>query len=220
MREVIFLPKPITPTQNKVLIEIEDTYDIKTSKGGVLMSNAAHFDAEADSTGYNLSEWIIRTGVVHTMPRVLTMGGWDWMPNKGEVNVGDQVYWSIARFFTYPVIQTDDKRMFLLVDYHDLILKKVDGKPVPVNGFYLFTQMTEERKVFEHTIVDKLEEYKIVAIGDEIQYESDSFNYESIWEVGDTCILMVPPFKLESKISQEFENEYFLAQKRHILMSK
>ena len=220
MREITFLPNPIIPVLNKVLVEVENTYDVKTSKGGVIMPNAAHFEAEADSTGYNLSEWIIRTGVVHTMPRELSIRGYDWHPNKGEIQVGDQVYWSIARFFNYPVIQTDDKRMFLIVDYHDLIMKKVDGKPVPVNGFYLFTQMTAERKIFEHTIVDKLEEYKIVAIGDEVQYESDSFNYKSMWEVGDVCLLMVPPFKLEAKISHEFDEEYFLAQKRHILMSK
>jgi len=168
--------------------------------------------------GFELSQWIIRTGVVHTMPRKLSMGGYDWEPNPGEIKVGDQVYWSIARFFQYPVIVTDDKKMFLLVDYHDLILKKVGDTPVPVNGFYLFTQMSSERKIFEHTIVDKLEEYKIVAIGDEVEYELDQFNYDAIWEVGDVCTLLVPPFKLEAKISQEFDEEYFLVQKRHILM--
>lgn len=220
MKDVIFLEKPIIPVQNKVLIEIEDTYDLKKSKGGVLMPNAAHFEAEADSTGYHLSEWIIRTGTVHAMPRELTMGGYDWHPNKDEVKVGDQVYWSIARFFNYPVIQTDDKRIFLIVDYHDLIMKKVGEKPVPINGFYLFTQQVVIRTVFEHVYEEKLEEYRIEAIGDEIQYESDSFNYKAIWEVGDVCLLMVPPFKLEANISQEFKLEYFLAQKRHILMSK
>lgn len=220
MREVIFLPKPITPVRNQVLVEIEDTYDEKTSSGGVIMHNAAHFEAEADSTGFNLSEWIIRTGVVHTMPRTLTLGGYDWHPNEGEVKVGDQVYWSIALFFKYPVIVTDDKRTFLLVNYHDLILKKVDGKPVPINGYYLFTQEVVDRVVFEHEYQEKLEEYKIVAIGDQVEYESDAFNYESIWEVGDICTLMVPPFKLESNISREYDKEYFLAQKRHILMSK
>ena len=218
MKEVILLEKPITPVLNKVLIEIEDTYNSKISKGGIIMNNAAHFDAEADSTGFELSQWIIRTGAVHTMPRVLSKGGYDWTPIQDEVKVGDQVYWSIARFFQYPVLQTDDKRMFLLVDYHDLIMKKVEGNPIPINGFYLFTQMTDERKIFEHTIIDKLEEYKIVAIGEEVQYEMNQFNYDSIWEAGDICTLMIPPFKLEAKISQEFDEEYFLAQKRHILM--
>ena len=220
MKEITFLENPITPLRNQVLIEVEDTYSVKESKGGIIMSNAAHFEAEADSTGFNLSEWIIRSGVVHTMPRVLTAGNYDWLPIKGEIKVGDQVYWSIILFFNYPVIQTDDKRMFLLVNYHDIILKKVDNKPVPVNGFYLFTQKTAERKVFDHTIVDKLEEYKIKAVGEEIEYSNDKFNFDPIWGVGDNCILMVPPYKLEADTDREFDEQYFLAQKRHILMSK
>ena len=99
-------------------------------------------------------------------------------------------------------------------------MKKVGETPVPINGFYLFTQMVMERTVFEHVYEEKLEEYRIEAIGDEIEYEADAFNYKAIWEVGDVCMLMVPPFQLESNISQEFKLKYFLAQKRHILMSK
>jgi hypothetical protein len=219
VKEITFLKNPPTPLNNQILIEIEDTYDLKKSKGGVLMPNAAHFEAEADSTGFNLSEWIIRTGTVHTMPRELSMGDYDWQPND-EIKVGDEVYWSISRFFNYPVIQTDDKKMFLIVDFHDLIVKKVEGKPVPINGFYLFIQMTSERKIFEHTIVDKLEEYKIVAIGEDVVYEHEPFNFKAEWEVGDRCVLMVPPFRLEAETSQEFDKKYFLAQKRHILMGK
>jgi hypothetical protein len=110
--------------------------------------------------------------------------------------------------------------VFLVVDYHDLIMKKVDGKPVPINGFYLFTQIVIERVIYEHVYDEKTEEYRIEVIGNEVQYESDSFNYKAIWEVGDVCLLMVPPFQLEANISQEFDEVYFLAQKRHILMSK
>jgi co-chaperonin GroES (HSP10) len=152
MRNVIHLKNTVIPTQNKVLVRIEDTYDIKKTDSGIWLPNAAHFEAEADSTGHNLSEFIIRTGVVEKMPRKLYRGNWDWYPNEDEIKEGDQVYWPIVRFFEYTVVKTDDGGLYILVDFHDIHMKKVNGKPIPVNGFYLFEQVISERKVFEHII--------------------------------------------------------------------
>lgn len=219
MRDIVFIEKPIIPLHNQVLIKVEDTYDDKTSKGGIIMHNAASFDAEADSTGYNLSQWIIRSGIVHTMPRELSQQDYDWKPNKGDIKEGDEVFWPIVKFFDYPVLKTDAGDLFLLVNYHDIHLKIVDGKPVPVNGYYLFTQSTRERVIFEYVHEETTGRYRLEIIGDDVEYDYEEFNYGADWKVGDECLLAVPPFKLEAEISQQFEKQYFLAQKRHILMS-
>ena len=218
MRNVTFLETAPIPTHNKVLVRVKDTYDEKKTASGIILSNAAHFESEADSPGFNLSEWIVRTGVVEKMPRILSLSNYDWYPND-EISVGDQVYWPIVRFFEYEVIKTDDGGLFMLVDYHDIHLKKVDGVAIPVNGFILFTQEKRTESALEYSVEKDEQWFDIVRIGQDIKYEYEPFNYEAEWEEGDRCILNVPPYKLEAETTREFDEQYFLAQKRHILMA-
>lgn len=218
MREPEYINDIITPVNNKVLVQVADTYSTKQRKSGTLLANAAHEDATSDSDGYKLSEFIIRTGKIARMPRTVSPV-YDWYP-VDEFKEGDKVYWPIVKFFDYPVLKTLDGRMFMLIDYFDIHLKEVEGKPVPVNGFYLFEQETKGRDIFEYHVEESTNWYKIVAIGKEIKYVNDILNYKSDWVVGDVVYLNVPPFKLEADTAEEFDKQYFLAQKRHILISR
>ena len=85
MREVEFIDKEIQPIHSEVLIRIEDTFDEKISKSGVVMVNAAHEEAEADSAGYTLSDWMIRYGAVAQLPRMITRTGYDW---ESKIEIG------------------------------------------------------------------------------------------------------------------------------------
>lgn len=201
---------------NKVLVRVEDTYSVKERKSGILMANAAHEEAKADSPGFTLSEFIIRTGVIEKMPRSLVKA-YDWYPKHGEIKEGDQVYWPIVNFFDYQKFKTIDGNYYIAVPYFDLHLKKVDGKPVPVNGYYLFSKEIVDKAIMEYEYQEETGRFVIEAIGEDVEFEDPKNNFEPHWEVGDVCLLSVPPFQLEAETSEEFGKQYFLAQKRHIL---
>ena len=218
MRDILYLDKLVTPTQNKVLVRVDDTFDVKERNSGVILANAAHDEAEADSPGFNLSEFMIRRGVVERMPRTLTVG-YDWHPVEGEISEGDTVYWPISRFFDYPVIKTLDDELFLIVDYFDIHAKREGDIVVPVNGFYLFSKQVAEKAILEYEYEEATGYYILEKMGVDVKYENDQYNVKPIWEEGDVCMLYVPPFKLEGDTSEEFDKEYYLAQKRHIRLA-
>lgn len=205
-----------TPPQGKILVEIDYDYYERTSQGGIVLPNAAHEEAECDSDGYTLSEWIIRHGKIVDIGETDTPD-YDWNFN-GELAVGDVVYWSIVRFFDYPLIKCE-KKYYLLMDLHEIILKVVDGKPVPVNGFYLFSNTPIKDGWGAYEIERYNPWYKLEKMGEEVIYDHYEFNYTDLWEAGMDCLLLVPPFKLEADTNRHLENDYFLAQKRHILMA-
>lgn len=200
----------------KLLVEIDYNYYERESKGGVILPNAAHEEAEADGDGFNLSEWIIRHG------KVVRMGesdneSYDWV-SDGEIKVGDVVYWSIVRYFDYPLIEVD-KTYYLIVDYHDILVRVRNEELSPVNGFYLFTNEPLEDGWGAFVAVKHNPWYRLEQMGEEVKYEHYEFNYSGIWEVGMDCLLLVPPIKLEADTNRHLDKDYFVAQKRHILMS-
>lgn len=195
---------PIIPTHNRVLVKIKNTYDEKVSKGGIILPNMAHEDAQADSAGFNLSEWIIREGIVERMPRVIG-NGYDWKP-KHEINVGDRVYFPIVRFFDYPVLKIDDD-YFLVVDYFDIYMRERDGVREPVNGYVIFRNETKKEKYLDYEVEKPSEWFTIEKMGQEVEYEYEELNYEREFKEGDRVILNVPPFK---------HDDIYLAQTRHI----
>lgn len=212
------MAKVPTPMHNKVIVRIDDTYSLKMRKSGILAANAAHEEAEADSEGYELSEFIIRHGVVEKLPRVI-FPEYDWQANENEINVGDKVFWPIINFFQSPIIHTFNGDVFIVVNYYDIHLKIVDSEPVPVNGYYLFEKCKKKESALDYSVEKDSGWYSIKAIGKDVVYDNDNFNYPPIWETGDRCLLNVPPFQLEAKSSEELPGEYYLAQKRHILIS-
>ena len=217
MRNVEFIDKEIQPLHSQVLIAIEDTFDIKTSKGGILMANAAHEEAEADSTGFTLSDWIIRYGTVARLPRMITGAGYDWKA-KLEIGEGDIVFWNISRAFRNPVLKTLDGKLYTLINYHELHAKKVGEKVIPINGYCLFKNVKVEKAYFEYEFDEPSEWWEIVKMGKEVEYEYPHMNYKREFKEGDVCILSVPPFRLYANI--DGEEELFLAQTRHIVLTK
>lgn len=217
MRNVEIIDKEIQPLHDEVLIEIQDTFDEKVSKGGVVMVNVAHEEAEADSTGYSLSEWMIRYGTVARLPRMITGAGYDWK-SALEIGEGDIVFWNISRAFRNPVFKTLDGKLYTLINYHEIHAKKVDGEVIPINGYCLFKNIKVEKAYFEYEFEEPSEWWKIVRMGKEVEYEYPEMNYKREFMEGEECILSVPPFRLYAKI--DGEEELFLAQTRHIVLTK
>ena len=216
MRETIQIDKIPTPVHNEVVIRIQDDYKVKQRNSGIFLSNAAHDEAEADSEGYELSQFIIRSGVVVKMPRIL-YPEYDWFANQREIKEGDKVFWPIVNFFNYRYLYMLSGELFIVVNYYDIHAKEIDGIPVPVNGYCIFEQEKKQEVAFEYVAEKESGWYSLVRKPEkDVIYERETFNYEDIWEVGDRCLLNVPPFQLEAKTSEEFEKSYYLAQKRHI----
>jgi hypothetical protein len=219
MRESTQIDNIPVPVHNNVIIKIDDTYKVKQRESGVFLMNAAHDEAEADSDGYTLSEFVIRGGVVVSMPRVL-YPEYDWFPVENEINVGDKVFWPIVNFFNYRYLYKLNGELFIEVKYYDIHAKEIDGKPVPVNGFYLFKREKKKEVALQFIAEKDSEWYSIVKKPvKEVIYQRDTFNHDGTWSVGDKCMLNVPPFQLEAKTSEEFSEPYYLAQKRHILIA-
>lgn len=217
MRNIDLIDKEIQPLHSEVLIAIEDTFDIKTSKGGILMANAAHEEAEADSAGYTLSDWIIRYGTVARLPRMINKAGYDWKTEL-EIGEGDIVFWNISRAFRNPVLKTLDGNLYTLINYHEIHAKKKREEITPVNGFCLFRNIKKEKVYFEYEFEEPSEWWEIVKMGREVEYDYAHMNYKREFKEGDVCILSVPPFRLYSHI--DGEEELFVAQTRHIVLTK
>ena len=218
MRESIQIDSVPIPVHNNVIVKIDDTYKVKQRESGVFLMNAAHDEAEADSEGFTLSEFIIRSGIVVSMPKILTKE-YDWYPNEKEIQMFDRVFWPIVNFFNYRYLYTLDGELYIVVNYYDIHAKEVNGRPVPVNGFYLFKREKKEEVALQYVAEKDSEWYSIVSKPErDVVYERETFNYDDIWNKGDRCMLNVPPFQLEAKSSEEFNEPYYLAQKRHILI--
>lgn len=217
MKEYLFTDKLAKPPVGYLLVEVENTYDERVSKGGIVLPNMAHEEAEADSKGYNLSQWIIRSGKVVTMAESNKNVDYDWS-DENEIQVGDLVYWSIVNFFDAPVLRKDD-RIFLLIKYHDILIRIRDGVITPVNGFYLFTKIKKTKKALFYEVEKRNFWYKLEQMSKEVVYEDERFNFEPEFKEGWECFLLVPPIQIEADTNINLDKEYFVAQKRHILMS-
>lgn len=217
MKEVINVDTLATPPQGKMIVKIDDTYDERVSAGGVILPNAAHDEAEADGEGFNLSEWIIRHGTVVKMPRFLSNEDYDW-ETADEIQVGDQVYWPIVRFFDYPVLRFE-KQLFLIVDYFDILLRIREEEIRPVNGFYVFKQhpIIREWGAYRKEVYNPW--FRLEMMGDEVVYKNAEFNYPPEWKPGMDCLIFVPPIKLEADTNKSLDEDFYMAQKRHILMA-
>ena len=216
MKKPFYIEHLITPVSNKVLVEVKDTYNQRRRESGMILSNAAHEDAHADSPGFTQSEFVIRSGRIAVMPRKITPT-YDWYP-EDELSVGDVVYWPIVNFHDYDVYKIiDTDRTFLMVPYFDIHAKVINGKVKPVNGYYLFTKIIDEVPMFNDVVKVESNWFKLIRKSIPIKYKDQNFNWkDEFLNIGDECRLSVPPFKLEADTAETFEKDYYLAQKRHI----
>lgn len=218
MEGIVYIDKLMTPADGKLLVQIKDEYSITSSPSGILLANAAHKEAQASSRGFNLHEWIIRSGKVVKLPERLEKGSYDWTP-VDDIKEGDIVFWPIIRFFDYPVFKTTNDDIYLLVDYMDIYGRICDGDDdiVPVNGFYMFSANKEVIKALDYEFEKDSMWYTLEKKCLDIVYDEDQFNYPDLWQIGSKCMLMVPPIQLESNLTRRQDKHYYMAQKRHIL---
>lgn len=219
MRNELFSDKIGIPTNNKVLVEVTDTFDSIITKLGIELPNMSHEDSWGDSPGYSFSEFIIRYGRVKATPRLITSGSFDYETNN-ELKINDIIYWNIVAFRDSQPIVVDNKK-YLLVDYHEIILRVRDEAITPINGNCLFTPVQEEHTYGEYThIVQKTKKWIIWRKPEQLNKELNPRYYvDDIWEAGDEVYLQVmdKPFKIEGDIVKNLPVELYAAPLRMIL---
>lgn len=220
MRNEIHTDKLGRPVRNRILVSIEDHFNKIVRKSGIIIPNIAHADASADSKGYCISEFAIRFGTVVSVPETITSGSFDY-ETKCEVEVGDIVYWNLISFASHIPLVCDEKK-YLLVDYHEIILKVDKNEQiVPINGYCIFTATPIEEKFLAYTVTkNATEKWKIHTKPLSQPKElNPRYYHDDIWEVGEVVLLKVAdkPFKLEGSLVSNLPEELYAAPLRMIL---
>lgn len=220
MRNEIFTDRIGRPVCNMVLVSVEDTFNEIKTDSGLILPNAAHADTWSRSPGYSFDEFAIRFGKVVSLPKVITAGSFDY-ETELEIEVGDTVYWNLMSFKNHIPVTCGDKK-YLLVDYHEIIMK-VDqkGQIEPLNGYCLFTPIAKEESFGVYKVTEEItEKWKIYQKPKSLNVElNPRYVFDDIWEVGDIVLLLVAthPFKIEGDLVKHLPVELFAAPLRMIL---
>lgn len=220
MRNEIYTDKIGRPLRNRVLVSIDDHFNEIKTKSGLILPNVSHGEASASSPGYSYSEFAVRFGKVVSLPKVITSGSFDY-ETKCEVEAGDIVYWNLLSFSSHIPLVCDEKK-YLLVDYHELILKVDKNEQiVPINGYCLFTAVASEQTFGVFTLTKSItEKWKVHTKPLSQPHElNPRYYHDDIWEIGDVVLLKVAdkPYKLEGKFVSNLPEELYAAPLRMIL---
>lgn len=221
MRNELHITQLGTPVNNRVLVEVIDNFQEFMSKGGVWLSNCAHEEAWADSEAANITEFVPRHGVVVGLPAEITRGSFDY-DTECEVTVGDTVYWSSISFKEHIPLVLNDKK-YLLVDYHDLLLKIKGEDIVPINGYTLLLPVKREETVLAYTRqINVTERWKVAYKPERLNTELINKNkFEDVWKLGDVVYILIldKPYKLEGFIEKALKEPLYAVPTRMILCS-
>lgn len=220
MRNQIFIDKfPVRTVKNMVLVNVEDTFTSFKTKAGVELVNLTEEDSWADSSEFNITEFIPRHGTVEIIPEVLSHGSFNYT-TPIEIQKGDIVFWSVISFQGHIPLVYQGK-VYLLVDYHELIARERNGNLVPLNGMGLFSPVEMKETLLAHTIVIMTSEEWILERkpDNNVLYDNSNKNASDIWEIGDKVRLLVrkSPYKLEGTIRRKLEKEIYACPMNFII---
>lgn len=219
MRNEITVSQIGRPIQNNVLIEVTDIFDEFTTSSGVVVVNAAHEEAWGDSAQYKISNFFIRHGKVVDIPDKIVPDSFDFIPEI-EIMPGDEVYFNIIAFKdSQPIVFGD--RKFLLVHYKEMYLRVRNGQITPINGYGVFTPVTEETKFGEYVSKKEVTDKWILRIKpDRYPIElNPRYHFDDIWSIGDRVMLKVlsRPFKVEGDFNKTLDKDLYCCPMRMII---
>jgi hypothetical protein len=212
MRNEIHIKQlPTKVINNLVLVEVEDVFTSFKTKHGIQLVNLTEDDSWGDSTEYNISEFIMRYGTVVLVPEVISKGSFSYNTTP-EIKAGDIVFWNLICFQDLIPLKFG-KKLYLLVDYHEIHAKESDGKLVPINGFGLFSPVSETFTALQYSVTKGIsDEWILEALPESnVEYVNPDKNASDIWSVGDKVRLLVrqSPYKLEGTIRRKLDKELY-----------
>jgi hypothetical protein len=220
MRNQIYIDSlPTAMVNNKVLVGVEDTFEGFKTKGGIELVNLTEADSWADSPQFNISEFVMRHGKVLLVPNVISKGSFTYDTDV-ELKPGDTIWWNLISFQNHiPLIY--NKKLFLMVDYHEILARKRDDKITPINGMGLFTPVTKSTTALSYCVQTGFsDEWILDALPERnVRYKDDRRSASDVWEVGDKVRLLVggSPFKLEGTINTVLEKELYACPMNYVI---
>lgn len=219
MRNEIQIEKLGRPVMNRVLVSIKDTSDEFQTKGGIDVRSAYNADCYADSLGFNVSEFLPRSGVVVTLPSVISDFKYDYM-TENELQVGDTVFWNLMSCRDMLVMDCDGAK-YGQPDYHEILVRVRDGVVTPINGNVLLSAVEKSIKALEYTVVKKSSDiWKIERLPEKMPVSHiERRNSEVDWSVGDRVKLLVnqSPYRIEGELNKILDAELFCVPEHMIL---
>ena len=220
MRDEINIDRlPKKTINNLVLVETEDIFNGFTTNGGIKLVNLTDKESWGDSKEFNISEFVMRYGKVVIAPETVTKGSFNY-ETEVEIKKGDIVFWNLISFANHIPLKYNDK-LYLLVDYHEIIARERDGGLMPVNGFGLFSPVQKTEKALEYSVTSHIsDEWVLETLPEKhVRYDDPDKKASGIWEQGDKVRLFVrqSPFKLEGTIRNKLEKELYACQMNFII---
>jgi hypothetical protein len=211
------MPKEMV--NNKILVGVDDTFAGFTSKGGIQLVNLTVDDTWGDSDQYNISEFVMRHGKVLKVPQIISRGSFNY-DTECELREGDTVFWNLAGFSDHlPLVL--DKKLILMVDYHEILARKRGDDITPINGNGLFSSVEVITAFFKYQFKTKVSDSWILEVLPEknVKHVKDNRGVADCWAVGDKVRLLVrsSPYKLEGNINTTLDKELYACPMNYII---
>lgn len=220
MRNEVFVDKIGRPIKNNVIVEVIDTFDGFKSKGGIDLINATDNDAWGDSDGFNITEFIVRYGTVVRTPNIISSGTFDY-ETELEIKEGDVVYWNSISFKEHIPLVVGDKK-YLLVDYHEIVLRIRNEEITPINGFCLLLPVQKEIKFLAYSYnTVKSEEWILYKKPEKMVKElNPRYEFTDMWHEGETVMISIidKPYQLEGWINKIMDKQLYACPLRFIMV--
>lgn len=210
---------PVKMVNNHVLVLTEDKFSGFRTKGGIDVVNLTTDDTWGDSNQFTVSEFAMRRGQVILAPKTITKGSFSY-ETECEVQTGDIVFWNLASFQGHIPLKHDGK-LYLMVDYHEILAYLRDGELTPVNGFGLFKPVKGEQKALQHTVTTKVSDDWVLhkkPVKTPV-YSHAARSIASCWQPGDKVKLLVrqSPYKLEGNYDKSLPEDLYACPMNYII---
>ncbi len=213
MKKEIWIDQIGIPCMNQVLIEIEDIYSSFKTKSGLIIKSNYHEDSTADSIGHSVSDFIPRKGKVIALPKYITNYKYDY-DTTCELQNGDDVFWTPNSSSEQTVLFCSVfKKKYVLVDYHEIIIRERNGKLMPINGFILLSPVGKEEIALQYKKTSKISDLWDIKLLPETfpVSETETRNGEFIFEAGDRVKILTSmfPYRIEQEMNRKLDEDLF-----------
>jgi len=207
---------------NRVLIRTAIRNEDRTTKGGVYYIAPSETDWRPAEHTNRISEVVLPPKKLNFSNRPTDYDSMPWDADV-EIKAGDIVWHDFMAVHNCPVILSDAQpdEEYKLVNYQDLYVVKRDEEIIPLNGYCLCEEVSEERLSDMQVTDSKVDKRfgKVAYLGKpNREYRQSTFTDDAEVAVGDIIIKRKPDIHilLESEEHRQLDKMYFIIQRKDI----
>jgi co-chaperonin GroES (HSP10) len=191
---------------NKVLVRIVQKNVDRRTKGGIYLISPTDTSWQPD---VHADRW----GKVVQVPSHLKTEKNHLWTTTCELQIGDLVWWDMMISESADTIITPTYT-YLLLDYFCLHVAKSDNKITPINGYQMFTLVSDESTSPLAIKTGRSDaRYGVLKHkGSLNKYLFDGCNDDERIQVGDKCVFKLPPIMLEAEYHAVFGEKLRISQ--------